>query len=472
MSEKLDRVLDGIDRIYSSQSLRGPEEKRMAALPPLIRQARELEKSGKYGKEEDLFFRQGMLLANYEDDFEFSEPVISFYPSYAKLSDRELRGYFAWRTKIRRGEFPEAPLSFIYLYVYELLNNIGVATPADGLRKLHDVYTHYASSTFGLNDYLDEWLIDYLVYYDLKVPALPPGSEFACEECARVFEDIDVEPQEKVADALKGLDLKWLRRSKFYAANSEDMELVLCRVLKKMAAHYNKSCRYNLAEQYFGTMSAFRIYPFNYALFCDPLKRRNYSFELGQVRTYSCKKGMWWLTCRPNAWRGARKMEKLAKTVDCIMRQVYSFGHPVKPELSVKWVQKLIREEAIALLEQKKAARKNRFRVDLASLDQVRADASEIRDRLIVDDMQDNPAMPEPAKPADPAGLTDAELRLLHALLYGGDLDWIAAEGHMLSVLVDSINEKLYDTFGDAVVDDTPQVMDDYLAELKEMITA
>ena len=39
----------------------------------------------------------------------------------------------------------------------------------------------------------------------------------------------------------------------------------------------------------------------------------------------------------------------------------------------------------------------------------------------------------------------------------------------MVSVLLDSINEILYDTFQDAVIEDQ-QVVEDYIDELKEMV--
>ena len=44
------------------------------------------------------------------------------------------------------------------------------------------------------------------------------------------------------------------------------------------------------------------------------------------------------------------------------------------------------------------------------------------------------------------------------------------ASGHLLSVLTDGINEKLYDTFGDTVLDEGPQVIEDYMEDLKEMV--
>ena len=68
--------------------------------------------------------------------------------------------------------------------------------------------------------------------------------------------------------------------------------------------------------------------------------------------------------------------------------------------------------------------------------------------------------------------LSPAEYRLLQCLLYGGDVGWVRKEGYLLSVLVDGINEKLYDTFGDSVLlpDDQPQPVEDYIDDLKEMV--
>ena len=41
----------------------------------------------------------------------------------------------------------------------------------------------------------------------------------------------------------------------------------------------------------------------------------------------------------------------------------------------------------------------------------------------------------------------------------------------MVSVLLDSINEILYDTFQDAVIEEQ-QVVEDYIGELKEMVNS
>ena len=51
-------------------------------------------------------------------------------------------------------------------------------------------------------------------------------------------------------------------------------------------------------------------------------------------------------------------------------------------------------------------------------------------------------------------------------------MSWIHEEGLLLSVLVDSINDKLFEAFGDTVLqyDSSPDVIEDYAEELKEMV--
>ena len=82
------------------------------------------------------------------------------------------------------------------------------------------------------------------------------------------------------------------------------------------------------------------------------------------------------------------------------------------------------------------------------------------------------PPIPEPAAPPpEDTPLSPAEYRLLQCLLYGKDLGWVRAEGLMMSVLLDGINEKLYDIFQDTVLDQDAQPIPDYIDELKEMVS-
>ncbi len=68
--------------------------------------------------------------------------------------------------------------------------------------------------------------------------------------------------------------------------------------------------------------------------------------------------------------------------------------------------------------------------------------------------------------------LSEPELRLLRCLLSDMDWDWVSKEGFLLSVLVDGINEKLFDRFDDNVqiLDTRPEIIEDYTEDLKEMV--
>ena len=78
----------------------------------------------------------------------------------------------------------------------------------------------------------------------------------------------------------------------------------------------------------------------------------------------------------------------------------------------------------------------------------------------------------EESFPPDALGLDAAEKRLLKCLLYGENLVWVREEGLILEVLCDSVNEKLFDRFDDTVLTmgERPEVIEDYIDDLKEMV--
>ena len=72
------------------------------------------------------------------------------------------------------------------------------------------------------------------------------------------------------------------------------------------------------------------------------------------------------------------------------------------------------------------------------------------------------------------AVLNDAELTLLRSLLEGIPYEEYLRERHlMLSVVVDAVNEKLYEHFGDTVIvfdGEVPEVLEDYAQEAAALV--
>lgn len=92
-------------------------------------------------------------------------PFMCYWPSYVYMSKAQLNWYFYIRGCIRGGEYIEADLSYLFIYIYELINQIGVNTPEDGLEKLINVWINYRKVHTKLDRYLTEWTGDYINFY-------------------------------------------------------------------------------------------------------------------------------------------------------------------------------------------------------------------------------------------------------------------------------------------------------------------
>ena len=216
---------------------------------------------------ESIFIKQGKLLAGYEDDYVYDRRVTHYFPTYQSLTNPELRGYFSWRTKLRRGNLQKTSLTYAFLYIYELLNQIGVADPMDGYRKLTEFRDAYGALDDGILPYLNLWLMDYVVYYNLDAGLLADTPQVRFNRGIAVLDSIQSRGDEEVIRAVKQLSPKWLERSKFYREYREDCDTVTVRVLRRMSAHYNARCKKTMVEQYFGSFSQYRVILFDAAVF-------------------------------------------------------------------------------------------------------------------------------------------------------------------------------------------------------------
>ena len=94
-----------------------------------------------YGKESysakaKNFYRQGMFMQDYIDSIPWTEEFNCYYPTYHDMSVTQLRGYFSWRSKVRNGVLEQISSSAVYVYLYELLNEIGCTSPEDSFQKM------------------------------------------------------------------------------------------------------------------------------------------------------------------------------------------------------------------------------------------------------------------------------------------------------------------------------------------------
>ena len=453
-----------------------PEEK----LPAPLQAARSLEKGAArmYQNRRSLFLNQAKLLEFYKDDYEGGYISHCYYPTYDLLSNRELRSYFAWRTKVRNGDIQPSCSCFAYLYLYELINGIGTGTPVEGLHKMDDFAAAYKEYESSLMNYYANWRKSYIIYYNLSDSFLG-GEEREGEEAhMAVLDSAQEQTDDAIAAAVKQLAPGWLNRSKFYKTHQTDMDRVIVQVLRRMHQHYSARSKRTFSEQLFVSRETHSVDLCCHAVFCCPLRHENSRYYITDSHYYECRNGYWTETSCFIDGHKRRKLEDLVKTIDASLRVALNDGKPIKSPSQLKWVTKVIEEEVAALLEtqkQQEAAAK-RVQIDYSALAQIRREAAITQDKLATEEEMEEEAppavQPPPPQPEALPGdcpLDKTQYRLMQNLLYGGDTSWVQREGKMVSVLLDSINEILYDTFQDAVIEDG-QVVEDYIDELKEMV--
>ena len=163
------------NEVYADEPILKTGRQMQNFLPDQYRKMREISRwqedpkggAGRWLSEAELFYRQGLLMADFEDDCPYNGTFKSYFPTYNAMSDRQLRGYFTWRTQVRRGTVEETSTSFAFLYLYELICGIGVDDPLDGFNKIKAFWDAYRAFEPGIDRFARVWLQDYAVFHGL-----------------------------------------------------------------------------------------------------------------------------------------------------------------------------------------------------------------------------------------------------------------------------------------------------------------
>lgn len=101
-------------------------------------------------------------------------PQVSFFsyiPQYSQMDAAQLDYYFYFRDSARRGESIPCDISYVFLYIYEIINLSGsLIPPEEGLGHLCTVWRLYYKRHQKINKFLAQWLCDYCLIYRLACP--------------------------------------------------------------------------------------------------------------------------------------------------------------------------------------------------------------------------------------------------------------------------------------------------------------
>lgn len=192
---------------------------------------------GQVVKTKPSFFESAQLFAWEEGEKAEFVPFRKYYPTYADLSPAQLKWYLYWRSQARKGLFFPTDLSYIFLYVYELINNIGVTDHLEGLGKIRELWLNYRERYPRLDHYLVDWMADYIIVYKCPVDFMEIYKEALKSGFIRnpdlLLEEFLQGPLEKIPlTLLEELSFyKFLKSPFFRQKKDQNLDLMVKRIL-------------------------------------------------------------------------------------------------------------------------------------------------------------------------------------------------------------------------------------------------
>lgn len=484
------------ERTYADEPILLRGSQLASYLPEPIRQMRALARRGEARTWSDarLFVEQARLMEGFEDDFPYEGEFSSYFPTYESMTNPQLRGYFTWRTHVRRGQVEQTSLSFAFVYLYELVNGIGAAPGEEAFRAIESFWQAYRTFEPTLDRYVRPWLVDYVAYHDLPVEWASPylntthdrsvsvllrAERRALEEAPpkgrrRTPRPFDVDPaaDEALLAALDALSTHRICKGRLYRDEPDAVRDVTCAVFADLARHYASNRSQGLTESLFGTRHAMPHLMFASAVFHPGGRHADCIVELDETCRYICQNGIW--TCDSLHDGGVRsaKLGQVLRAIDRQLRLALDHPSPLKERADPKYLVKIIDRAIGDYLAWRVAHAPRRIEIDLAKLADIRASAAETREALLVDEEREEetpapePAAPPQGKTDDALALTADELAFLRGLLDGRTPDVTGAD-----LLVDTVNGKLYDLLGDTAVEfdaqGVPRLVEDYAEDVR-----
>ena len=471
-------------------------------LPERLRQMKHLYEYGSGSMEARAanFLRQGRFMADFQDEAGWADMAyVSRFPTYHDLTTRQLRGYFAWRTHVRQGDYQPVAASAVYIYLYELLNLIGADSPEDALRKLKAFETGYLDAGYGdapMRSSLRRWMTDLAVVHALgdevvrryADPALLQR-DHALAVLRSPFDRADGE----VFSALCFFDGKRLAQSPVCRQSPERGARLFSEVWR-LALRQSREGGRDLFTLCFGEQTARAWYPFAGAVYCWERKPADGDYPLDACRSYRCRDGVWTMLAWEDLSLNRPLLHGLLRQTDLMLRRYLKTGGYLREKPEDAWISPCVR--SVVEAEKREAAEKARPRIslDLSGLERIRRDALITRDSLLTDEERaetegEAPApeqataeaeAPAPEQATPPRGaspelpLDEVQLEILRALLDGKPASGILrAHRLMPDMTADILNEAMYDEIGDSVVEcenDTLSLVEDYREDLTRLL--
>lgn len=427
------------------------------------------------------FYRQGKWMEDYEDDVPWSGAFRRYFPTYHDLNVRQLRGYFSWRTQVRQGKFHPIATSLAYLYVYELLNGIGVLSPDETLKKLREFEVGFLDSGIGdpkMRGNLHRWMMDHAVLHGVSSalarqymdPAL-----MARDDALSVLRDPKEAVDEEIFSALCVFGGKKLKSSPVITKMSDQGKRLFA-MLWRYAVKNSVIKGKDMFTACFGEQKTFLWHPLANAVYWEEQRHPDADVIWDACRSFHCCDGVWYEKRYDQLYFDQRRLQALLHEADRLFRRELKTNHYLRQKADEAWATPLAQAAIHALRQASRPA----VTIDLSELEQIRLDAMQTKDSLLIEaelEEEEIAAADTAASETEPdtvEGLDALHTQILCVLAHGGSPAALIKENHlMLAVAADTINAALFDVFDDNVIEcegDELLVVADYQEDILQML--
>lgn len=413
--------------VYADEPILKTGRQMQNFLPDQYRKMREISRwqedpkggAGRWLSEAELFYRQGLLMADFEDDCPYNGTFKSYFPTYNAMSDRQLRGYFTWRAQVRRGTVEETSTSFAFLYLYELICSIGVDDPLDGFNKIKAFWDAYRAFEPGIDRFARVWLQDYAVFHGLNPELLRDSKTVSFDnaliELRRAARDLSPAPapsaqapkrrktseptlplppdearEERLMAAINALSTYNLNNSRLDRSNHRDLRHVVCAVYVRMARYYDTHRKTGIVASLFGEETAMPYTMFASAVFFAPNRHEDCEYRLDPIHIYRCQNGFWECMRIHGSRQKSSKLGEMMRACDQRLRLALDPTHPLKEEKVPKYLAKIIDDEIVSWLSWDAAHQPVKIDIDLSQLGHIRNAAAQTREALLIDEERED----------------------------------------------------------------------------------
>lgn len=428
-------------------------------------------------------------------------PFQCYWPTYDSMTRDQLKWYFHWRGRVRRGAYPDTDLSYVFVHIYELLHNIGPKDPREAHEQLLCLWRQYRDRHSKLTSYVVDWAADHAVVHGSHSDPLLPYKEAAGEGLLTdnvdlILADYEETPWKMPLIALDLLTDYRIRQSKFYNAGYADlMSDTLSEALKLV----DQACRRQRGE---GIMQAYapgkreslRRVPFQSAVYAEDVR----PITIARLVPYSTYPPL------------REFLTSVVKHTENLLRAQESFrgrlrGIDLSDELAGA-LERMVEGSAAPI------PRSQKVRIDLERVEKITGESDEVREMLMIEQEGEfgEPQVSE-LKPAGalqfpkraeahlarPEGTPEhllTDLEPVHEVLVRissdeqqficqlRDAEWEAdanevseaLEGALIEPMIDHVNALALEHLGDILVatdGDLRIVSDDYRDELEHLLS-